>query len=111
MDDDAFYRDAADALFAKLTDDFDAANGVFESKHTYSVDDVAWIIGGLNSLTQQGNDAIKGPASRMLLAFYESTISIAGLQLSAPPGNDGAMAGAFEKERPSVVYYQSKYRT
>ena len=99
------YRDAADDLFEKLSQDFDATHGVFDSKSTYTVDEVAWILGGLNSLTQQGNDATKGPASRMLLAFYESTISLAGLQLSAPPGLDGAMAGEFEKGLPSAVYY------
>ncbi len=105
VDNDGKYRDAADSRFSRLAADFDATNGVFRSKSVYSVDDVAWIIGGLNFLVQQGNDATKGPASRMLLAFYESTISVGGLQLSAPPGKDGAMAGAFEKNLPGVVYY------
>jgi len=99
------FRDAADALFQRLAGDFDAGHGVFESRDVYNVDDVAWIVGGLNALAQQGNDASKGPAARMLLAFYESTISLAGMQLSAPPGKDGAMAGEFEKDLPSVVYY------
>jgi hypothetical protein len=66
---------------------------------------VAWIIGGLNFLTQKGSEASRGPASEMLLAFYEATISLGGMQLSAPPGKDGAMAGEFEKNLPSVVYY------
>lgn len=97
--------DAADALFAALSDDFDADHGVFNSKNVYNVDDVAWIIGGLNSLVQKGNEGNQGPAGRMLLAFYESTISLGGMQLSAPPGKDGAMAGDWEKDLPSVVYY------
>ncbi|MCH8051066.1 MAG: hypothetical protein IIC86_03500 [Chloroflexi bacterium] len=103
--DDEKYRDAADAIFDRLADDFDPEHGVFKSKSVYSVDDVAWIIAGLNSLTQLGGDATKGPASRALLAFYESTISLAGMQLSAPPGKDGAMASEWEKDLPSVVYY------
>ena len=41
----------------------------------------------------------------MLLAFYESTISLAGMQLSAPPGKNGAMASEWEKGLPGVVYY------
>ena len=41
----------------------------------------------------------------MLLACYESTISLAGLQLSAPPGKNGAMAGEWEKDLPTVLYY------
>jgi hypothetical protein len=103
--DDEKYRDAADAIFDRLADDFDPEHGVFKSKSIYSVDDVAWIIAGLNSLTQLGGDVTKGPASSALLAFYESTISLAGMQLSAPPGKDGAMAGEWEKDLPSVVYY------
>ena len=99
------YRDAADTLFGTLADDFDADHGVFNSKSVYTVDDVAWIIGGLNSLVQHGKEANRGPAGRMLLAFYESTISLGGMQLSAPPGKDGAMAGDWEKDLPSVVYY------
>jgi len=102
---DEKYRDAADAIFDLLADDFDPEHGVFKSKNVYSVDDVAWIISGLNSLTQRGGDATKGPASRVFLAFYESTISLAGMQLSAPPGKDGAMASEWEKDLPSVVYY------
>jgi hypothetical protein len=99
------YLDSAEALFQPLRDDFDPRHGIFESKNVYNVDDVAWIIGGLNFLAQQGSDASSGPAFNMLLAFYEATISLGGMQLSAPPGKDGAMAGEFEKNLPSVVYY------
>ena len=99
------YASAADVLFQRLSDDFDAGHGLFASKDVYNVNDVAWIIGGLNALVQQGNDASRAPAARMLLAFYESTISLAGMQLSAPPGKNGAMAGQFEMDLPSVVYY------
>ncbi len=102
---DTRYRDAADDIFEVLSADFDADHGVFASRSVYSVDDVAWIIAGLNSLTQLGGDATRGPASKALLAFYESTISVAGMQLSAPPGKDGAMAGEWEKDLPGVVYY------
>lgn len=69
------------------------------------MDDVAWIIGGLNSLAQEGRSADRAAAARQLLAFYEATLSIAGMQLSAPQGKDGAMAGTFEKDLPDVSYY------
>ena len=105
---DATYRDAADGLFQRLTKDFDAAHGVFKSKKIYNVDDVAWIIGGLNSLAQRGNDASKFPAKDVLLAFYESAIALSGMQLSAPPGKNGAMAGEWEKDLPSVLYYHPR---
>ena len=105
-EDNREYRNAADGLFQRLSDDFDSSRGMFTSTDIYNVDDVAWIIGGLNALVQEGNDATRGPAARMLLAFYESTISLGGMQLSAPPGKNGAMAGDWEKVNlPSVVYY------
>ena len=98
-------RDAAGVLYEALMDDFDATHGVFTSKSVYTADDVAWILGGLNSLAQQGNVRGRDGAADVLLAFYESTISLAGMQLSAPPGKNGAMAGEWEKELPSVLYY------
>jgi hypothetical protein len=99
------FRHAADAVFESMAADFDASNGVFISKDVYNVDEVAWIIGGLNSLVQQGSRDNKGAASDMLLAFYEATISLGGMQLSAPPGKNGVMAGEFEKDLPSVIFY------
>ena len=69
------------------------------------MDDVAWIVGGLNYLGQRGSQISKVPARAMLLAFYESTLSLGGMQLSAPPGKNGAMAGEWEKDLPSVLYY------
>ncbi len=105
VDSDGAYRSAAERLFGSLSEDFDAAHGVFESKRVYNVDDVAWLIGGLNSLAQKGDGSVKRQAKEMLLAFYESTISVAGMQLSAPPGKNGAMAGGWEKNLASVPYY------
>lgn len=99
------YLDAADTLFQSLSDDFDPAVGVFNSKDVYNVHEVAWIMGGLNFLLQKGSEESNDQALDMLLAFYESTISLGGMQLSAPPGKNGAMAGEFEKNLPSVVYY------
>ena len=99
------YREAADALLVLLAADFDPAHGVFSSISAYTVDDVAWIIGGLNSLVQQGGADRKSTASSMLLAFYEATLGVGGMQLSAPPGKSGAMASPWEMELPNVVYY------
>ena len=99
------YLDSADRLFQALASDFQADHGIFTSKSVYNVDDVAWIIGGLNFLAQRGNPESKAPAKDMLLAFYESTLSLAGMQLSAPSGKNGAMAGEWEKNLPSVLFY------
>lgn len=102
---DGKYLDAADEVFTSLTADFNPKYGIFNSKNVYNVDDVAWIIGSLNFMLQRGNDGSKDLASNTLLAFYEATISLGGMQLSAPPGKNGAMAAEFEKDLPSVVYY------
>ncbi|WP_322795353.1 cupredoxin domain-containing protein [Tepidiforma sp.] len=91
-----------------LAADFDPKTGTFKSKTVYSVDDVAWIIGGLNSLVQVGPAELRAPAAKALVAFYEATLDQSGLQLSAPPGKDGAMAGEFEKDLPSIVYYHGR---
>ena len=103
--DDQTYIPAATALFQSMTADFDPDTGVFTSQQVYTSDDVAWIIGGLNFFAQQTGGDIKKEAYRVLLAFYESTISLAGLQLSAPPGKNGALASPWELNLPSVVYY------
>lgn len=105
ISDDDSYRDAAEILFASLSADFNPVHGVFESRSVYSSDQVAWIIGGLNSLAQKAGDQVKFPEKEVLLAFYESSVANSGLQLSAPPGKNGAMAGEWEKDLPGVIYY------
>ena len=95
----------ATGLFDELEADFQADRGVFGSKSVYGVDDVAWIIGGLNSLALVGDAAIRTRATDMLVAFYDATIGIGGLQLSAPPGKNGAMAGEWEKNLPNELFY------
>lgn len=104
-DGDSQYLDSADEAFKDILADFDPAHGVFRSKNVYNVDDIAWIIGALNWMTQKGALDSQEAAGAMLAKFFESTLSLAGLQLSAPPGKNGAMAGEWEKDLPSVVYY------
>jgi plastocyanin len=99
------YLTTADEVLSRLAAEFDPTTGVFSSTAIYTVDDVAWIIGGLNSAVQQGIISSRPEAARMLLAFYEATLGLAGMQLSAPPGKDGAMAGAFEQDLPHENYY------
>ena len=88
-----------------MTADFDPVHGIFKSKNVYNVDDVAWIGGSLDFMLRRGNTGSKNAASDTLLAFYEATISLGGMQLSAPPGKNGVMAGGFEKNLHGVVYY------
>ncbi len=105
IENETTYSDKAARWFNDLLVDFDAEHGVFLSIDTYTADDVAWLLSGLSAMSQRGPEAQRGPASKMLVAFFESVMDQSGLQLSAPPGKDGAMAGEFEKTLPSVVYY------
>ena len=105
IENDSRYSAAAADWFADLQADFDPEHGVFNSISTYTADDVGWLLSGLSATSQRGSDAQRGPASKMLIAFFESTMDQSGLQLSAPPGKNGAMAGDWEKDLPSVVYY------
>jgi hypothetical protein len=102
---DPKYAEKAADWFNDLLTDFDAEHGVFRSISTYTADDVAWLFSGLSAMSQRGHEAQRGPASKMLTAFFESVMDLSGLQLSAPPGKNGAMAGEWEKTLPSVVYY------
>ncbi|MEE8347568.1 MAG: hypothetical protein V3S20_09490 [Dehalococcoidia bacterium] len=102
---DTRYSDKAAERFEELQADFDFQYGVFRSIDRYTADDVAWLLSGLSAVSQRGPDAQRGPASKTLMAFFESVMDQSGLQLSAPPGKNGAMAGEFEKSLPSVVYY------
>ncbi len=108
---DPRYNDQAARLFAKLRADFDAANGVFKSQSVYDVDDVAWILGGTNALVLGGPETVRADAAQLLTAFYESTLDVSGLQLSAPGGKDGAMAGEFEKSLPVLFYHGARTPT
>lgn len=105
LGDDGLRSDAGD-LFQTLREDFDADHGVFTTQQRYSVDDVAWILGGLNSVTLAGPEDLRGSAASTLLAFHDATLGVAGMQLSAPPGKNGAMAGDFEKTLPTEAYYR-----
>jgi hypothetical protein len=99
------YLSAANTLFESVASDFDSTTGVFDSKLVHTTDDVAWIVGGLNFLSQQATGDARSDIYRVFLEFYESTISLAGLQLSAPPGKSGAMSSLWEQNLPNVNYY------
>jgi len=105
IESDTKYSDKASVWFDDLRTDFDPDHGVFRSISVYTAEDVAWLFSGLSATSQHGPALQQGPARKILMAFFESVMDQSGLQLSAPPGKDGAMAGDFEKNLPSVVYY------
>jgi len=92
---------AALDLVEELEFDFDHAYGIFESQMTYTIDDVAAIVGGLNAARRFG-DADDRLIGRMLTGFFEGVVNLSGLQRSVPPVALGK--GAFEQEDPEIFY-------
>jgi hypothetical protein len=92
---------AALDLVEELELDFDHAYGIFESQMTYTIDDVAAIVGGLNAARRFG-DADDRLIGRMLTGFFEGAVNLSGLQRAVPPVASGK--GAFEQEDPEIFY-------
>ncbi len=92
---------AALDLVDELELDFDHAYGIFESQMTYTIDDVAAIVGGLNAARRFG-EVDDRPIGRMLTGFFEGVVNLSGLQRSVPPVASGK--DAFEQEDPEIFY-------
>ena len=100
---DEDYLSAAAETFDKLVEEYDAANGVFTSQNVYTIDNVAVIMGALNSLKFYGGNAVDlDKVEALFTGFYESAVNLSGLQQSVPPVP--VAKGAFEQEEP-VIYY------
>ena len=99
----AKYLQAAGNAFHSLANDYDAAHGIFTSQSTYTIDDVAVIMGALNAARYFGGDVInKMHAERMFAGFFESAVNMSGLQQSVPP--IGVAKGKFEQNEPPIFY-------
>ena len=88
------------SLAAELFADFDESKGFFSSQNTYTIDDVAIIIGALNAIRifeSAGVDTVK--AEEVFTLFFETILNKAGMQQSAPP----IMAGMHEGE-PEIYF-------
>jgi len=88
-------------LVEELADDFDFAYGIFASQTTYTIDDVAAIVGGLNAARRFG-DADGRLIERVLPGFFEAVVNLSGLQQSVPPTDSDK--GAFEQGAPAIFY-------
>lgn len=100
---DARYLNAAGSAFRGLVNDYDASQGRFRSQDTYTVDDVAVIMGALNAARYFGGNVIdQGEAERLFAGFFESAVDMSGLQQSVPP--IGVAKGKFEQNEPPIFY-------
>jgi len=100
---DSAFLDAAAAAFGRLTADFNPGHGIFDSQHTYTIDDVGVIMGALNSLKFYAGEAVNQAAVRELFArFFRSAVNESGLQQAVPPVP--VAKGAFEQDEPEIFY-------
>ena len=79
------YDDEIKKIASDFFNDFDSSKGFFNSQKTYSVDDVAVIVGTLNELFLFESNTFGKQAGNTLVSFFENVVNKAGLQQSAPP--------------------------
>lgn len=103
------YASDIEALWEQIKTDYDGVTGRFASKATFTADDVAVILGVLNTLRlvpPNQDPVLTSEANALLLGFFEATTRV--LQLSAPPKvlGDGTpvLKGMYEATLPDSWY-------
>ena len=104
MDD---YASDIETLWEKIKADYDGTTGGFASKAAFTSDDLAVILGALNTLrlfSPNQDPVLVSEANTLLSGFFEATTRV--LQLSAPPKvlGDGTpvLKGMYEATSPNV---------
>jgi len=88
-------------LIRDLARRYDDEHGVFTSQNTYSINDVAAIVGGLNAALLFADVDLE-LVEEMLVGFFEGVVNLSGLQQSVPP--IAASKSDFEQEDPEIYY-------
>ena len=97
------YRDAAVDVYTGLASEYDGVHGVFTSQNVYSIEDVAAIMGAINSSLIFLGDAIDANQGETMFAgFFESAVNMSSLQQSVPP--IPVAKGKFEQDEPPIFY-------
>ncbi len=97
------YLTAAANVFSDLAAEYDAANGIFSSQNSYTIDDVATVMGALNSVRHFGGSAVdQTKVEEMFAGFFENAVNLSGLQMAAPP--KAVAKGAYEQNEPDIFY-------
>jgi len=100
---EARYLAATVGLFREIAAEFDEAYGVFTSQSRYTIDNVAVILGALNSLKLfVGNTVDQVEVEEIFTRFFESSVNLSGLQIAAPPKD--VAKGLFEQDEPDIFY-------
>ena len=103
------YASDIETLWERMKADYDGTTGGFASKATFTSDDLAVILGALNTLrlfSPNQDPVLVSEAETVLLGFFEATTRV--LQLSAPPKvlGDGTpvLKGMYEAADPDNWY-------
>ncbi len=94
---------SAASEFRALSSEYSTYTGIFKDQSTYRIDDVATILGAINSLKLfAGNDVDQDRVEQVFTGFYESAVNLSGLQQSVPPKT--VAKGEFEQGHPDIYY-------
>ena len=100
---DAKYKDAAAEAFNALVEDYNPETGIYKSQSVYTIDDVAVIMGALNSSRLFISDAVDGAkVEEQFTMFFNHAVNKSGLQQSVPPIE--VAKSPFEQEEPPIYY-------
>ena len=99
----ARFLTAAAQDFQALSAEYSSYTGIFQDQSTYRIDDVATIMGAINSLKLFAGDAVnQDKVEEIFTGFYESAVGLSGLQQSVP--GKTVAKGAFEQGHPDIYY-------
>jgi len=93
------------SLASEFLADFDESKGFFSSQNTYTIDDVAIIIGALNAMRIfESADVDTVKAEEVFTLFFDTILNQAGMQQSAPPLP--VAKSKFEYEGEPEIYFR-----
>lgn len=99
----ADYQQAAAAAFNDLYADFNFSDGVFNSQNKYTIDNVAVLLGAINSAKLFAGESVdSAKVEELFTAVYLNLVNKSGLQQSVPPIDAGK--DKFEQEDPAIYY-------
>lgn len=97
------YRTGAGDVFNNLSANFDPASGIFNGQNSYTINDIATIMGSINSARLFAGDAVDQTKAEELFGnFFESAVNKSGMQQSVPP--IPVAKGKFEQDEPPIFY-------
>ena len=99
---DTFINNAAQN-FNRLSQSYSSSFGYFIGQNNYTIDDIAVILGAINSTKLFAGDRVNQKrVEQIFTGFFESAVNLSGLQQSAPP--KGIAKGKFEQYHPDIYY-------